>query len=48
MLHATARARARGAAIVIVSLHWGQEYRHAPTDEQREPPAFCSPHPTST
>ncbi|MEU6747817.1 CapA family protein [Spirillospora sp. NPDC046719] len=35
ILHAAARARAEGAAIVIVSLHWGEEYRHAPTDEQR-------------
>ncbi|CNF94172.1 Mur ligase%2C middle region [Mycobacterium tuberculosis] len=35
ILHAAARARADGAAIVIVSLHWGKEYQHAPTDEQR-------------
>lgn len=35
ILHAAARARANGAEIVIVSLHWGEEYRHAPTDEQR-------------
>ncbi|MFA1547990.1 CapA family protein [Actinomadura chokoriensis] len=35
ILHAAARARADGASIVIVSLHWGEEYRHAPTGEQR-------------
>ncbi|MBO2463495.1 CapA family protein [Actinomadura violacea] len=35
ILHAAARARAGGAAIVIVSLHWGEEYQHAPTGEQR-------------
>jgi hypothetical protein len=29
------RARRRGADAVIVNLHWGQEYQHAPTSEQR-------------
>jgi capsule synthesis protein PGA_cap len=28
------RARAQGAAIVVVSLHWGTEYRHAPNANQ--------------
>jgi hypothetical protein len=29
------RARRRGADAVIVNLHWGQEYQHAPTAQQR-------------
>jgi poly-gamma-glutamate synthesis protein (capsule biosynthesis protein) len=29
-------ARDRGAEFVIVSLHWGEEYRTAPTDFQRD------------
>ena len=29
------RARRHGADIVVLSLHWGTEYRHAPTTEQR-------------
>jgi poly-gamma-glutamate capsule biosynthesis protein CapA/YwtB (metallophosphatase superfamily) len=29
------RARVAGAKIVIVALHWGQEYDHMPTSEQR-------------
>jgi len=28
------RARSLGADVVIVSLHWGQEYQHAPTSSQ--------------
>ncbi|PRX51032.1 poly-gamma-glutamate synthesis protein (capsule biosynthesis protein) [Prauserella shujinwangii] len=28
-------ARAAGADVVIASLHWGQEYQHDPTEEQR-------------
>ena len=28
------RARRRGARVVLVNLHWGDEYRHAPTDAQ--------------
>jgi poly-gamma-glutamate capsule biosynthesis protein CapA/YwtB (metallophosphatase superfamily) len=28
-------ARAAGADVVVLSLHWGQEYRTAPTDDQR-------------
>jgi poly-gamma-glutamate capsule biosynthesis protein CapA/YwtB (metallophosphatase superfamily) len=28
------RAEQAGADVVIASLHWGQEYRHEPTDEQ--------------
>lgn len=30
-----ARAKRQGAEIVMVSLHWGEEYQHAPTGEQR-------------
>lgn len=29
------RARRRGADLVVVNLHWGEEYVHAPTNEQR-------------
>ncbi|KWX02871.1 hypothetical protein LI90_3918 [Carbonactinospora thermoautotrophica] len=29
------RARSAGAQVVIVSLHWGSEYQHEPTPEQR-------------
>jgi poly-gamma-glutamate capsule biosynthesis protein CapA/YwtB (metallophosphatase superfamily) len=29
------RARQRGAEVVIVSLHWGTEYQHAPSAKQR-------------
>ncbi len=28
------RARARGADIVLVNLHWGTEYRHSPDEQQ--------------
>lgn len=31
-----ARARQAGADIVLVALHWGTEYQHRPTAEQRE------------
>lgn len=31
----TAEARAAGAELVVVSIHWGQEYVHEPTAEQR-------------
>lgn len=30
-----ARARAEGAELVILSLHWGEEYRHEPDEQQR-------------
>ncbi|MFI0480297.1 CapA family protein [Actinomadura sp. 9N215] len=30
-----ARAKQAGAEIVILSMHWGEEYRHPPTPEQR-------------
>jgi len=30
-----ARARAAGADVVVVALHWGLEYQHEPTDQQR-------------
>ncbi|WP_242883553.1 CapA family protein [Actinomadura litoris] len=30
-----ARAKQAGAEIVILSLHWGEEYKHEPTAEQR-------------
>ncbi|WP_199431925.1 CapA family protein [Qaidamihabitans albus] len=29
-------ARAAGAEVVIASLHWGEEYGHEPTEEQRQ------------
>ncbi|MEV0583353.1 CapA family protein [Nonomuraea sp. NPDC050310] len=32
---AARRAKARGADVVIVSLHWGEEYQHAPSAQQR-------------
>lgn len=35
IVKAAGRARALGAEVVIVSLHWGAEYRHRPTPEQR-------------
>lgn len=31
-----ARARAEGAELVILSLHWGEEYVHEPNEQQRE------------
>jgi poly-gamma-glutamate capsule biosynthesis protein CapA/YwtB (metallophosphatase superfamily) len=31
-----ARARAEGADVVVVALHWGDEYRSEPTTQQRE------------
>lgn len=31
----TAKARAGGAEVVLISIHWGQEYRTAPTAEQK-------------
>lgn len=34
ILLAAAKARADGADLVVVSLHWGQEYRHDPTPSQ--------------
>lgn len=36
ILAAARKARAAGAQVVIVSLHWGIEYHHDPTDEQRQ------------
>lgn len=36
ILKAAHAARAAGAAIVILSMHWGTEYRHAPTQLQRD------------
>jgi poly-gamma-glutamate synthesis protein (capsule biosynthesis protein) len=40
-----ARARAVGADVVVVALHWGQEYRSEPTAEQRDlgPRLLASP-----
>ncbi|MEV5572391.1 CapA family protein [Spirillospora sp. NPDC052269] len=35
ILAAAARAKRAGAEVVVVSLHWGEEYQHAPTAEQR-------------
>ncbi|MCB1039899.1 MAG: CapA family protein, partial [Acidimicrobiales bacterium] len=40
-----ALARRRGAALVIVSLHWGEEYRSAPTAFQREVASALLPSP---
>jgi poly-gamma-glutamate capsule biosynthesis protein CapA/YwtB (metallophosphatase superfamily) len=34
ILAAAHRARAAGANIVVLSMHWGIEYQHPPTDEQ--------------
>ena len=31
-----ARARAAGAEVVVVALHWGQEYQHEPTAQQAD------------
>ena len=30
-----ARARGEGAEVVVVAMHWGDEYRHDPNDQQR-------------
>jgi Bacterial capsule synthesis protein PGA_cap len=40
-----ARARATGAEVVVVALHWGQEYQSEPTAEQRDlgPRLLASP-----
>ncbi|MEQ0562410.1 CapA family protein [Amycolatopsis sp. NEAU-NG30] len=35
VLAAARKARAAGAQVVIASLHWGVEYQHEPTTEQR-------------
>lgn len=35
ILHEAERARADGADVVLVALHWGLEYRNEPTAEQR-------------
>ncbi|TQJ05601.1 poly-gamma-glutamate synthesis protein (capsule biosynthesis protein) [Amycolatopsis cihanbeyliensis] len=35
VIAAAEATRAAGAEVVIASLHWGTEYRHAPTAEQR-------------
>lgn len=35
ILAEAARARAAGAEFVVVSMHWGLEYQHAPTAEQQ-------------
>ncbi len=36
ILSDAAAARAAGAQLVLVSLHWGQEYQSAPTPQQRQ------------
>jgi poly-gamma-glutamate capsule biosynthesis protein CapA/YwtB (metallophosphatase superfamily) len=36
ILAAAARARAAGAAIVVLSLHWGTEYQHTPDASQQQ------------
>lgn len=45
ILDDAARARRRGAALVVVSLHWGNEYQHDPNDQQRRlaPTLLASP-----
>ena len=35
-------ARANGAEVIMVSMHWGVEYKHDPTDEQREEAKYLS------
>lgn len=35
ILAAAHRAKLAGADIVVLSMHWGTEYQHSPTDEQR-------------
>ena len=35
ILRDAARARKRGAEFTVLSMHWGTEYEHEPTDEQR-------------
>ncbi|MEV4479823.1 CapA family protein [Micromonospora coxensis] len=36
ILAAAHRARTAGAEIVILSMHWGTEYQHAPNDDQQD------------
>ncbi|MEU5695783.1 CapA family protein [Actinosynnema sp. NPDC020468] len=36
VIAAARAAKAAGAEVVVASLHWGAEYRHEATDEQRE------------
>lgn len=36
------QARNNGAEVVIVSMHWGTEYTHTPTNEQRKIAAYLS------
>lgn len=36
------QAKANGAEVIIVSMHWGNEYTHTPTDEQREQAKYLS------
>lgn len=36
VLDDASRARRQGADFVVVTMHWGQEYQVAPTDDQRE------------
>jgi hypothetical protein len=45
ILAETARARSEGAEVVILSLHWGDEYVHAPNAQQRDlgPRLLASP-----
>jgi len=35
-------ARGKGAEVVMVAMHWGTEYTHEPTEEQREEAKFLS------
>jgi poly-gamma-glutamate synthesis protein (capsule biosynthesis protein) len=45
ILAEAARARAAGAEFVVLSLHWGAEYRHAPTPDQEALAAQLLPSP---
>ena len=42
---AAAKARADGADLVVLSLHWGNEYQHDPSDYQRDIAAQLLPSP---
>lgn len=45
ILHDAARARQQGAEVVVVALHWGNEYQHEPTAQQDDlaPRLLASP-----
>ena len=45
ILAARTALKAAGADIVVLSLHWGTEYDHLATQEQRDQARRCSAHP---